>query len=76
MANYHTLAKEAGLKLPEDWWQSAYIHDEFQCPCKKDKTEILEKCLEEGAAMVTEQFNMNLPIKADAEHGLSWEETH
>ncbi len=76
MVNYNELAEAKGLVFGKDWWQAAYIHDEFQCPCKVSATDTLEWCLEQGAMMVTDQFEMNLPIKADAVAGANWEFTH
>ena len=76
MVNYHALADAQGLKTPDDWYQMAYIHDEFQCAAKKQYGDILGKCLEDGAILVGDQFNMNLPIKADYDIGQSWADTH
>ena len=76
MVNYNKLAEEAGMVFGKDYWQSAYIHDEYQCTCLIKYVENLKQYLEEGAFMVTKQFNMNLPIKADAASGLTWQETH
>lgn len=74
--NYHHLAAENYLVLGTDYWQSAYIHDEYQCPCLPQHTSTLMQCLEDGAAMVTQQFSMNLPIRADATSGPDWSSTH
>lgn len=76
MVNYHNLALEAGLKSPEDYYQMAYIHDEYQCAAKTEYGDTLGKCLEDGAALVGEQYSMNLPIKADYAIGASWADTH
>ncbi|MFA7029620.1 MAG: DNA polymerase [Candidatus Cloacimonadaceae bacterium] len=76
MVNYNKLAEEAGMIFGRDYWQSAYIHDEYVCTCLPEYSKILGECLEKGAFMVTKQFNMNLPIKADAVSGLTWQETH
>ena len=72
MINYHELAKD----IKNHFYQQAYIHDEFQVACKEDKCNILGKCLEEGASMVTKQFNMNISIKADYGVGDNWSQTH
>lgn len=76
MVNYHALAHDKGLIRGCDWNQYAYIHDEFQTGCIKDKAKELCDVLEEGAAMITDQFKMNLPIKADATIGQTWVDTH
>jgi len=76
MVNYHDLAKQAHLVRNVDYKQYAYIHDEFQDGCKASLADTLGHCLEEGAAMVTDQFNMNLPIKADYDIGTTWNDTH
>jgi DNA polymerase I-like protein with 3'-5' exonuclease and polymerase domains len=76
MVNYNQLAAEQGLILGEDYWQSAYIHDEFQCTCLPENVNILKNILEEGAAMVTHNFSMNIPIRADAVSGADWASTH
>ena len=76
MINYNHLAQSNGFVLGIDYWQSAYIHDEFQCTCINGRQDELMEYLEAGAAMVTEQFNMNLPIRSDAVSGLTWKDTH
>ena len=76
MVNYVDLAYENGLEFGEDYWQSAYVHDEYQCPAKKSKAKDLCFCLEEGASKVTTDYNFNLPIRADAQIGQSWADTH
>lgn len=76
MVNYHQLAQDSGLYPKLDYNQYAYIHDEFQCGCDATKAHILCNALEEGAAQITEQFNMNIPIKADATTGPDWSHTH
>ena len=76
MVNYNNLAHENGLVTGIDYWQSAYVHDEFQCPSIIGKEELLMQCLEAGAYQVTFDYDMKLPIKADAVSGLNWSETH
>lgn len=76
MVNYNRLARESGLVVGHDYWQSAYVHDEFQCTCLSQHVDTLKHCLESGAALVTEQFSMNIPIKADAVSGPTWADTH
>lgn len=76
MVNYHNLAYDSGLIIGEDYYQSAFVHDEYQNPCKEEKADILCRCLEQGAAQVTEDLHMNLPIAADAVVGKSWADTH
>ena len=76
MMNYHHLAKQKGLQLGTDYWQSAYIHDEYQCPCLPHLGDTLGECLEAGAAKVTTDFNMNIPIRADYVVGQTWKDTH
>lgn len=76
MVNYHQLAAEKNLISGVNYKQYAYIHDEFQCGCQSWRAKQLGDSLVEGAAMVTEQFNMNLPIKADYDIGRSWADTH
>jgi len=75
MVNYHHLAQQS-LTLGTDYWQSAYIHDEYQCTVLPQHTSTLMQCLEDGASMVTQQFSMNLPIRADAVSGPDWSTTH
>lgn len=70
MINYHTLAHD----IP--FYQSAFVHDEFQCTCLTGYEDQLKQALVDGAAMVTSQFNMNIPIRSDAVSGQSWAETH
>ena len=80
MINYHDLAAQYGLTngRGKDFYQQAYIHDEFQVACIDDpvKIDLLKKALTEGAAMVTQQFNTAIPIRADATYGQSWHQTH
>ena len=77
MVNYHNIA-QAKYKLRPftHYKQYAYIHDEFECGCRADLAPLLAAALEEGAAQVTEQFNINLPIRADAHIGPNWAEVH
>lgn len=74
--NYNMLAEQKGLTYGKDYYQSAYIHDEYQSPCLKDKADILCDAFIEGAAMVTEQLKFNIQIKGDAQIGQSWAQTH
>jgi DNA polymerase I-like protein with 3'-5' exonuclease and polymerase domains len=76
MVNYHHLASEHALTIGTDYWQSAYIHDEYVCPCTPENTDILGRCLEEGARQVGLDYNMNIAIKADYQVGSSWGEIH
>ena len=80
MVNYHDLASQYGLINGRgiDFYQQAYIHDEYQVACIDDpiKIDLLKKALTEGAAMVTQQFNTAIPIRGDATSGQSWHETH
>lgn len=80
MENYHELAITNGLinSKSGDFYQQAYIHDEFQVACIDipDKIETLKASLRDGASKVTTDFNMRIPIKADATSGKSWAETH
>ncbi len=76
MVNYTHLAHDRGLVTGVDYWQSAYIHDEFQCPCVIGKHTLLMQCLEEGAAQVGPDYDMKIPIKADAVFGSDWSKTH
>lgn len=80
MINYHNLAISRGLTNYKtgDFYQQAYIHDEFQVACINDeeKIEILKSSLRDGASKVTTDFNMKIPIKADATSGENWSETH
>ncbi len=74
--NFHKLAAEAGLVYGTDWYQSAFIHDEYQCPAIKDKATQLGDIIVNGCSMIQEQFDMNLVIAADYSIGPSWAETH
>jgi DNA polymerase I-like protein with 3'-5' exonuclease and polymerase domains len=76
MVNYYHMAQEKGLIPGVDFWQSAYIHDEFQCPCIPQHVDLLSHCLVEGAAKVTQDFSMNLPIRSDVVSGSNWSQTH
>ena len=80
MVNYHDLASQYGLINGRgiDFYQQAYIHDEYQVACIDDpiKIDLLKKALTRGASMVTEQFNTAIPIRGDATSGQSWHETH
>lgn len=80
MVNYHQLAISSGLINSRfgDFYQQAYVHDEFQVACINDesKIEILRQSLRDGASKVTTDFNMRIPIKADAGFGKSWADTH
>lgn len=75
MVNYHTEAEKL-LKPGIDFWQSAFVHDEFQVTVKNEHVPLIKKLLEEGASLVTKQFNTNIPIKADAGSGENWSMTH
>ncbi len=75
MVNYNNLAQQS-LTLGTDYWQSAYIHDEYVCPCVPDKADILGRCLEDGAKQVGVDYNMNIAIKADYQVGINWGEIH
>lgn len=76
MVNYNKLCSENNLQFGIDYWQSAFIHDEYQTTCIYHKAPIVSEALIKGASMVANQFNMNIPIKADAKYGITWEETH
>ena len=80
MENYHAIADSLGLinGRYHDFYQQAYIHDEFQVACidDPDKIDKLKTALRDGAAKVTTDFNMQIPVKADATHGASWADTH
>lgn len=76
MVNYNNIAKEKGLIFGLDYWQSAYIHDEFQCTCLEEHVETLKQALIDGASKVTADFKVNIPIKADAISGSTWSDTH
>ena len=74
--NFHKLAADAGLQYHTDWYQSAFVHDEYQCPCIKGKEDILGKAMVDGCLMIQSQFDMNLKIQADYAFGESWADTH
>jgi len=74
--NFHKLATDRGLTCGKDWYQSAFVHDEYQCPCEVDKVDILGKAMVDGCLMIKDQFNMNLKIEADYSIGDSWADTH
>ena len=76
MVNYNRLAHSLGLVTGIDYWQSAYIHDEYQCPCKPEVAETIGQCLVDGAAQVGIDYNMNIPIKSDYVIGKNWSQTH
>ncbi len=80
MVNYHDLAKEYGLEngKGKDFYQQAYIHDEYQVACINvpEKIELMKQALREGAFKVTTDFDTKIPIRADAGEGASWAETH
>lgn len=80
MINYHDLAAQYGLinGRGKDFYQQAYVHDEYQVACINEPTKIdlLKMALTEGASKITQDFNTNIPIKADATSGKSWHETH
>ena len=80
MINYHDLANQYGLTngKDKDFYQQAYVHDEYQVACINEdyKINLLKKALTEGASKITQDFNTNIPIKADATSGQSWHETH
>jgi len=77
MVNYHNITQTKYKLRPfTHYKQYAYIHDEFECGCRADLAPLLAAALEEGAAQVTEQFNINLPIRADAHIGPNWAEVH
>ena len=80
MVNYHDIAASNGLSQGKnkDFYQQAYVHDEYQVACIDDpiKIDLLKQSLRDGAAKVTIDFSMNIPIKADATHGQSWADTH
>lgn len=80
MVNYHQLAINHGLSNSKsgDFYQQAYVHDEFQVACIDEpiKIETLRSSLRDGASKVTTDFNMRIPIKADAGFGSNWSDTH
>jgi hypothetical protein len=76
MVNYHDKLLELGYEIGKDFWQSAYVHDEFQVTTKEEIVDIVCKALEEAAYKVTEDFQTNIPIKGDAGYGDSWADTH
>ena len=76
MVNYKRLAHSQGLVTGVDYWQSAYIHDEYQCPSKPELAETIGQCLVDGAAQVGIDYNMNIAIKADYVIGKNWSQTH
>lgn len=76
MVNYNELAQNSGLTVGKEYWQCAYVHDEYQVATQEKHIEEMCSYLEKGAAMVTEQFKTNIPIKADAGAGENWSQTH
>jgi hypothetical protein len=48
-----------------DWYQSAFVHDEYQCPVKEHLAPQLGAAIVDGCSMIKDQFNMNLVISAD-----------
>ena len=77
MVNYHRIARDKfNLVHGQDYFQYAYIHDEYQCGCLIPKVPQLCEALETGASKITTDFNTNIPIRSDATSGLSWAATH
>lgn len=75
MVNYHVEA-EKRWPVGKMWWQSAFVHDEFQVTTHKSIADDMKKILEEGADLVTKQYCTNIPISAGAEAGENWSQTH
>jgi len=73
--NFHNLAAPT-LTEGIDWYQMVFVHDEYQCAVKPDLAGTLGRHIVNGCSLVTEQFNMNIPIEADYSIGLNWSETH
>lgn len=77
MVNYHQIAYEKyNIYDPRDFRQQCFVHDEFDCIVKPTAADTLCAALEEGASKVTSDFNLNIPIKADAIKGFSWYDCH
>lgn len=77
MVNYHQIAYDRyKIYDPYHFKQQVFVHDEFDCISKKAYTEKLCEALVDGADKVTSDFNVNIPIKADALTGPSWQQCH
>lgn len=74
--NFHKLAEDRGLVYGKDWYQSAFVHDEYQCPALEEKAIILGDAMVDGCLMIQDQFDMNIRIEGDYQIGSSWAETH
>lgn len=74
--NYHQLCRSSGIIHGTHFCQQAFIHDEYDCRALDDYAHPLASCLEAGAAQVTTDLSMNLPIKADAKVGRNWYDCH
>ena len=74
--NTHELTNKNGLIYGKDWYQSVFVHDETQNPCRPSKTELLGTSLINACLMIQEQFNLNLLIECDYDVGQTWADTH
>lgn len=76
MSNYYRESQRRGFIVGKDFWQSAYVHDEFQVTTLEEKAKEMCEILEASSLKVTEQLNINLPIASDAMIGDNWSDTH
>ena len=74
--NTHEVAVKNGLIYGKDWYQSVFVHDETQNPCRPSKTKLLGISLINACLMIQKQFSLNLLIECDYDVGQTWADTH
>lgn len=74
MVEIWRLLKEAGLD--SSVYQVAWIHDELQFEVLEKDVDTVKKICEDAMELVTYIYNVNCPLKANADSGSSWADTH
>jgi DNA polymerase-1 len=59
-----------------DYAFCAWVHDEVQIACKAEHANLIGNVCKQAALDVGYQFNLRIPIAAEAKSGNNWAETH
>ena len=72
MVETHKMLEEEGIKAH----QLAWIHDEMEFECNPEDAKRVREILEEAALIAGEVMGMRMPIHAEAQQGVTWDEVH
>jgi DNA polymerase I len=64
------------LRLGLDYTPLGFIHDEIQVAVCPGEVDTVEALMTESIVQVGLDFKLNVPLAAEAKHGINWSETH